>query len=434
GDAARSGVTVTRQEIRRFVGSEGDQLVFWPLVAEGSEPDLALEDLDPAGELESLARSWSATPVGDAKLRALADATTDRKLTLVFTGALDTVEYLRRHLGGVAWCTGAGSGVDSLVLPRDQVLDWFRDPGAPTAGSLKRPSLLVATDVASEGLDLPLIERVVHYDLPWTAVRLDQRSGRAFRISGRQPTVEVLRFLPPHALEDRIRREWILEVKSGLPEALGLGSEPDSPWRHRAAVALSWRGHSETSGVGWVRGEESALVAGLRIELSDGAVHETVFAHTRGRWTDEAGKVAGLLDLTRASGRTGEPPPAAVRAALRRIAPVARAFLRNLQGGRLGPEIRSPVARRLRRRLLGLARDAARHRNHDRLVAIQRGLGRLGRGHTAGETVLIERLAALPVSELLGWLARLPGPPPTLEVERIGLVALLLVSPDPGCR
>ncbi|MBI3746094.1 MAG: hypothetical protein HY264_06140 [Chloroflexi bacterium] len=40
---------------------------------------------------------------------------------------------------------------------------------------------LLASDVAAEGLNLQRAGRIVHYDLPWTAVRLEQRDGRALR-------------------------------------------------------------------------------------------------------------------------------------------------------------------------------------------------------------------------------------------------------------
>ena len=62
-----------------------------------------------------------------------------------------------------------------------------------TGGGL---DVLVATDVASEGLDLQAAGVVVHYDLPWSPVRLDQRNGRIHRIGQKREQVRAIYFVP----------------------------------------------------------------------------------------------------------------------------------------------------------------------------------------------------------------------------------------------
>ena len=109
----------------------------------------------------------------------------------------------RDRLAGlpIAWCTGERAGVGPSPVPRSVVLGWFREgPGAPES----RPSSvrhLLVTDVAAEGLDLQRAARVVHYDLPWTPMRLEQREGRAVRLGSHHPTVDIVRFAPPPPLE-----------------------------------------------------------------------------------------------------------------------------------------------------------------------------------------------------------------------------------------
>jgi superfamily II DNA/RNA helicase len=56
--------------------------------------------------------------------------------------------------------------------------------------------VLVCTDLAAEGLNLQRAGVVVHYDLPWNPVRLDQRNGRALRIGQTRDTVRAIYFLP----------------------------------------------------------------------------------------------------------------------------------------------------------------------------------------------------------------------------------------------
>jgi hypothetical protein len=54
-------------------------------------------------------------------------------------------------------------------------------------------TLLLATDAASEGLNLQQRCRiVVHYELPWSPVRLQQRTGRVDRIGQTRPVHEIL--------------------------------------------------------------------------------------------------------------------------------------------------------------------------------------------------------------------------------------------------
>ncbi|HEV8149890.1 MAG TPA: hypothetical protein VGP61_06855, partial [Gemmatimonadales bacterium] len=83
-DAAAAGRTMSRRAIRQIVGSAGEQLVLWPLLAEGLPgSELALEDLEPAAALLAAARAWSEEP--DAKAQTLREILTDGKTSLVFT-------------------------------------------------------------------------------------------------------------------------------------------------------------------------------------------------------------------------------------------------------------------------------------------------------------------------------------------------------------
>ncbi len=54
----------------------------------------------------------------------------------------------------------------------------------------------MATDLASEGLNLQRAGVVVHYDIPWNPVKLDQRNGRAHRIGQTRISIRAIYFLP----------------------------------------------------------------------------------------------------------------------------------------------------------------------------------------------------------------------------------------------
>ncbi len=434
-DALASGRTISREVIRRMAGRDRDQLVLWPLVTDaGSDPDLATEDLAQVRELTIAARAWSAAP--DAKVRALAEILRRHRPTLVFTSAVATVGHIRRHLGGrgIAWCTGRSAGLDGMEVPRESVLDWFRRTPPPEPDRARPPSLLIATDVAAEGLDLPLVERVVHYDLPWTQVRLEQRSGRAVRLGARHEQVEVIRFRPPEELEEALRRDAILERKSGLPSALGLDHGADAPWRTSARIAARWAGRRAIEGVAVVPGSLAGVLAGFRIRPSGERPRDIVLARIGRRWSDDPGLTARLLSAAEGHSLVRPPDPTLLRGVLRGLSAQVRSALRLAHGARIAAGARPPMHRLALRRMLGLAREAARSRDRECLALLERGIRFLRRGHTAGESRSTLGWADLPEEALFQALMRLPREATEPAPEGVEIIGILVVEAVPRCR
>ena len=429
-DAAASGFRLTRDAIRRYVGADTDQLVLWPLVAEPAQRvELVLDDLARVDRLVRMAALISTRP--DPKVLALGGVLADRKPTLVFSTATATVAHLRKGIArkGIAWCTGRSAGLDGSELPREAVLDWFRRAELPGDGHFHRPAVLLATDVAAEGLDLPLIERVVHYDLPWTAVRMEQRSGRAIRLGSRHRQVEIVRFDPPGELRALLGQETILARKAGLPLLVGLDQGPDSAWRLRARVAAAWRGAPGQEGTAVARGMESGTVAGIRIRWNDGTARDLVLARTRDGWTPDAGTIERLLNAGADQDETSEGISAAVlRAAVRGLSSRLAGLLRVANGVELGTAPASNCVRVLRRRLVALATGAARRRNSRGLEIFARGLRHLRRGLTAGEVRRLETWMNLDDRSLADRVARLPLETPRSAGAEVTLFGLLVVE------
>jgi len=71
-------------------------------------------------------------------------------------------------------------GVANVTLASDQ--SKFEREGALRLFREKKVSLLLTTDVAARGLDLPDVTDVVHYDLPYTSESYIHRSGRTGRM------------------------------------------------------------------------------------------------------------------------------------------------------------------------------------------------------------------------------------------------------------
>jgi superfamily II DNA/RNA helicase len=205
-DAAASGRLLTRSALKSLAGEAADQLLMWELMPQPAEQgDLVQSDLDRLDEF--IGELKTRCHASDQKCRRLAAIVADGTSTLVFTGARETVHYLRRQLTGAAWCTGNEAGIGISRMAREDVLSWFR-PDPPREGG---PGVLITTDVSAEGIDLQRAARVVHYDLPWTAVRLDQRDGRALRLGSRHASVEVIRFDMPREIERRLTPRFHLE-------------------------------------------------------------------------------------------------------------------------------------------------------------------------------------------------------------------------------
>jgi superfamily II DNA or RNA helicase/anti-sigma28 factor (negative regulator of flagellin synthesis) len=157
--------------------SEALRKLGWTEEATAKGPDAGLQI--PDGKCEALL-AHIREGVKGAKLPALLGAPDrlheDERLIL-FTEYRDTQAYLQVRL--------AQAGYDAPAVrllfggmarqERDDIKAAFND-------ETSRLRLLLATDAASEGLNLQMMCRyVAHYDIPWNPMRLEQRNGRVDR-------------------------------------------------------------------------------------------------------------------------------------------------------------------------------------------------------------------------------------------------------------
>lgn len=428
-DALQSGRAMDRSELRRFTAELGDQLVWWELFPKnGSVSDLELADLV---ELEAQEHTASAAVREiDPKLERLRTVLADAKPTLVFTNSRDTVRYIRERLGALplAWCTGDRAGLGRTILPRDIVLGWFRE-GTESASPVRH---LVVTDVAAEGLDLHRAARVVHYDLPWTTMRLDQREGRALRLGSKQQEVEVVRFAPPPVLEQSLRIETTLARKARLPGAAGLGAAGRHVWRWRADLADEYSGTEPVAGTATVLSPKEGLLAGFVLHPAGDPmawVMASVGWLEAGQAWTEAPEVVTERLAWAASSESLPTNPERIRQWLALLAQVIRERLA-LTGSRrwVSPDP-IPAARKVTRRLNGLIREAARLRQADRLRRLQLALAFAGGGHTAGEAMRLENISEWADRKLESELARFVTLPEIWDELEVRLTGLIVYGP-----
>ena len=127
-----------------------------------------------------------------------------RDRIVIFTERLETMKFLAQQLGqdlklkpeAITTLDGGMNDVDQMA-----VIEQF-------GNEKSRLRLLVATDVASEGINLHyLSHRLIHFDIPWSLMALQQRNGRIDRYGQeQQPQIRYLLSRSRHPRMDEVER------------------------------------------------------------------------------------------------------------------------------------------------------------------------------------------------------------------------------------
>ena len=205
------------------------------------------------------------TPTHDARFDALVELIEellrreggfrDDERLVVFTEYKTTLDYLANRLrtryreDRVLTLFGVGGPGGMGTAERDSVKAAFNDPAADVR-------ILVATDAASEGLNLHRTARyLLHYDCPWNPSRLEQRNGRLDRY-GQARDVTVQHFDSTADADVRFLGHVIRKADE-IREDLGSANEIfDRAVRRRL-----------------IRGEDSSVVQNA-LDLGVGAVRD----------------------------------------------------------------------------------------------------------------------------------------------------------------
>ena len=435
-DAREAGRPLDRRLLRRFTREQDEQLVLWALTIEtATESELVLEDATGVQELLATCAHWMAEC--DRKADELHALLQDGRMSLVFSNYRETVRYLRHRLAPLApaWCTGDRAGIGHVGLSRDDVLAWFTPARRPTD---RGPAVLLTTDVSAEGLDLQLADRVVHYDLPWTAVRLEQRVGRAARLGSTHRVVDVVRCTPSRNIEHRLKGEAILLQKQRFPAQAGLGDDGRGLFRWREELFERLPPGDRSHGIALVDSLDQGIIAGLELTGETGPrrlrVASVGWLPRGGAWTEAPEEVEPRLMLA-AAARLARPATAQEsREALEALWPSLLARLRQGRAAQWSLAAPGSNQARLQERLRSLIARAARARDRRQLVALERGIRFVSGGHTAGEADLVCRLAAGNDTTLEQSLSRLPEPRQAWEAVHPRLTGILVFTTFPACH
>jgi len=188
----------------------------WPAGASLSNPDRERRLL-----IATHAAAMRAAAEGESKIRALCRLLgRTAEPAIVFTEYRDTLHHL-------AACLNRPSvklhGLLSASDRRDAIDAFTRDGG-----------VLLATDAAAEGLNLHCNCRlVVHLELPWNPMRLEQRVGRVDRI-GQRRTVHAIALVGRHTHEEEI----LQRLRERIARARNDAAAPDPLDGERAIERL----------------------------------------------------------------------------------------------------------------------------------------------------------------------------------------------------
>ncbi|MDE3055000.1 MAG: SWF/SNF helicase family protein, partial [Gemmatimonadota bacterium] len=210
-------------ELRAWSYAEGTLQLAFPEIASDALPSDANQLLAAterhASHVAALIRASADPPDPDDARAALirrVRAEHPGERVIVFAEFAETVRALSARLapdGGVAMLTDRGATVAGGRIARRELLAQFAPGGAAGVAPANRVSLLVTTDLLSEGVNLQDASVVVHADLPWSPARFEQRVGRARRLGSAHARVSVYALRPPAPAEMLLHMEQRLRAK-----------------------------------------------------------------------------------------------------------------------------------------------------------------------------------------------------------------------------
>ena len=149
--------------------------------------------------LEALARKADDTNSGKyaellAYLRKIGVGPDSTERVVIFAERVATLKWLRRHLQADLKLTDKQAVVlhgGLTDIEQQDIVDDFKKASSPIR-------VLITGDLASEGVNLhSQCHELIHYDIPWSLIRIEQRNGRIDRYGQRKPPQITTLLLSP---------------------------------------------------------------------------------------------------------------------------------------------------------------------------------------------------------------------------------------------
>jgi hypothetical protein len=189
--------------------------------------------IDKYGELKKLVAKWNGA-IHDSKFEQLIlilrnvfsrNANAENKKVIIFCVFRATISYLKDQLNErlsedhpnlfietISGEDDANEMNSDNQTMRDLKRGYFKES--------KGPSILVCSEVASEGLDFQFCSYIVNYDMPWNPAKLEQRVGRIDRIGQEAKEITVVNLVNTYTIEDYVMSKLFERIKT-FESALG---------------------------------------------------------------------------------------------------------------------------------------------------------------------------------------------------------------------
>ncbi len=434
GEAAERGETLPRALARSLFAAEDElQLPLGDLVCRNRAKPISTGALETEKrKLRDLRTLLSNSNEETPKTRELERLLANRngRKTVVFTTAVATALDLARRIGwretavvasGRAWIASGPIGIADVI-------DLFAPDamGKTVPPTSRNVSTLIATDLVSEGLNLQDADSIVHYDLPWTPLRLEQRLGRIARLHSIHRDVSVQWFGVHPDLETRLRLEQRITEKAECQLGLGVistsrvgrGRIINRDLEHREAIGrVAGEVCHPEARYAVVAGPLGAAVVVVWKQGSRMIPELMVIAGDPLRQVRNFASIRRILDNLLRSPKSDRPPPDTLIAELRTT------VRQRLSKSNRGATNANAIG--LARTIVRYGYAAGRERNTSLLRVLDAALDRVQQGLPIGaERTLHELLEQDPfVPALSDWLEN--QPPATSEFPSFRVAAAL---------
>lgn len=120
----------------------------------------------------------------------------------------------------------ATKGIANSVMFMGGMSAEDRDASKQKFASDPNCRIFLSSDAGGYGVDLPMANYLISYDLPWSSGKLEQREARIIRLSSEFPHVTIATFVMQGSIEER--QYEMLQVKRSVNEAFIDGKHHDS--------------------------------------------------------------------------------------------------------------------------------------------------------------------------------------------------------------
>ena len=203
------------QPQRMLTSSLYSTLRYWNLKKndlENEDVEVIDEDKLPSGLMQAIFSEVSEFPYeqelfkNDTKFERLLDVINKiqteypKEKIVLFSTYVPTLKYLHERL--------FDKDITSILLTgkvkdKDEVLNRFKHN--------TDISILLSSEVGSEGVDLQFCRVIINYDLPWNPMRVEQRIGRLDRIGQKSDKILIWNLFHDSTIDDRM--ELMKEIK-----------------------------------------------------------------------------------------------------------------------------------------------------------------------------------------------------------------------------